>query len=614
MRSIAVRAVRHRGHLPVGARGRSEGRPSRARHRSPPQAGDLAAAAGRSLPVRDAAASCTRASTSTPSATRSNGRRRSGSSRCTATWPSRTSAPTGRTPGEDLLVSTEVSESSVWRSTRGVLGRIEARRLLRDELRVALAARAVGGYDHDRDGRLPRRRRRRAVAPGDAATAPYRSTSPHTAAARAARQPHLATERRRSRSRCSGSGRGSPRTSRTPSSCWSAPRPASTTDLPPRVTDLGFVDDVDAVLGPVPRPRRAGHRRRRCAGQAARGGGTRTPGRRHGSRPSGRSRRRSAWCPRPTTTTSSRDAAPTCSTSTPPPRRAPGLHTANAQTVVRAHRPGRRPRVVVRMTATPTKDAARAGARVTWVTVAVSVLFTVAAAGRVPPRRPHDPRDRAGRRGRAGRGLCRHRPSVRRSSAPSRRCSASSRTSTCPAPRSRCSWCCRSACGWRSPFLPGVRFRPGAPELWLLALVAMALLSVVATGDVRHDDQGAGRVGRGHRDRGAGAVPAGRGPGDDRAGVRPERGGGLRARHRARAHRPLRRAPRAPDDRRVPRGPHQRAAGPGHARTSPRDSPGRSSSPTSPACPRWPACCSRSPTSADRSAWPWSWSSAPGCC
>jgi hypothetical protein len=31
-------------------------------------------------------------------------------------------------------------------------------------------------------------------------------------------------------------------------------------------------------------------------------------------------------------------------------------------------------------------------------------------------------------------------------------------------------------------FVPGVRFRPGAPELWLLALAATALLSVMATG------------------------------------------------------------------------------------------------------------------------------------
>jgi hypothetical protein len=46
----------------------------------------------------------------------------------------------------DLVVSTEVSESDVWR-TRGPLGRLEAVRLRRDELRVASRVRAVGGYD-----------------------------------------------------------------------------------------------------------------------------------------------------------------------------------------------------------------------------------------------------------------------------------------------------------------------------------------------------------------------------------------------------------------------------------------------------------------------------------
>jgi hypothetical protein len=46
-----------------------------------------------------------------------------------------------------LVVNTNVTESLVWRATRGTLGRIEERRLLRDELRVALAADAVGTYD-----------------------------------------------------------------------------------------------------------------------------------------------------------------------------------------------------------------------------------------------------------------------------------------------------------------------------------------------------------------------------------------------------------------------------------------------------------------------------------
>lgn len=45
-----------------------------------------------------------------------------------------------------LLVSTEVSEAPVWRS-RGLAGRLEARRIERDELRIARQARAVAGYD-----------------------------------------------------------------------------------------------------------------------------------------------------------------------------------------------------------------------------------------------------------------------------------------------------------------------------------------------------------------------------------------------------------------------------------------------------------------------------------
>jgi glycosyltransferase involved in cell wall biosynthesis len=46
-----------------------------------------------------------------------------------------------------LVVDTHVSQTPVWRATRGLLGRVEAPRLDRDELRVALAADAVGTYD-----------------------------------------------------------------------------------------------------------------------------------------------------------------------------------------------------------------------------------------------------------------------------------------------------------------------------------------------------------------------------------------------------------------------------------------------------------------------------------
>lgn len=48
-----------------------------------------------------------------------------------------------------LIVNTNISEALVWRATRGALGRLEAPRLQRDELRVARSADAVGTYDAD---------------------------------------------------------------------------------------------------------------------------------------------------------------------------------------------------------------------------------------------------------------------------------------------------------------------------------------------------------------------------------------------------------------------------------------------------------------------------------
>ncbi|MEZ0054210.1 glycosyltransferase involved in cell wall biosynthesis [Mycobacterium sp. MAA66] len=46
-----------------------------------------------------------------------------------------------------MVVNTHVSESLVWRATRGALGRLQVGRLLRDELRVARAADSVGTFD-----------------------------------------------------------------------------------------------------------------------------------------------------------------------------------------------------------------------------------------------------------------------------------------------------------------------------------------------------------------------------------------------------------------------------------------------------------------------------------
>ena len=53
----------------------------------------------------------------------------------------------GTRPGEDLLVSTDVSESDVLRQVHGRAAWTEVRRLRRDEFRIACAARSVGGYD-----------------------------------------------------------------------------------------------------------------------------------------------------------------------------------------------------------------------------------------------------------------------------------------------------------------------------------------------------------------------------------------------------------------------------------------------------------------------------------
>ena len=48
-----------------------------------------------------------------------------------------------------LIVNTINTESQVWRATWGVLGRLQWRSILRDELRVARAADALGAYDTD---------------------------------------------------------------------------------------------------------------------------------------------------------------------------------------------------------------------------------------------------------------------------------------------------------------------------------------------------------------------------------------------------------------------------------------------------------------------------------
>jgi len=52
------------------------------------------------------------------------------------------------TPRESMLaVNTVVPEALVWTATRGVIGRLDAKRIVRDEVRVARSAYAVGTYD-----------------------------------------------------------------------------------------------------------------------------------------------------------------------------------------------------------------------------------------------------------------------------------------------------------------------------------------------------------------------------------------------------------------------------------------------------------------------------------
>ena len=151
-------------------------------------------------------------------------------------------------PDQDLFVSTEILESSVWGQTHGLAGRVEARRLRRDERRVAGAARAVAGYDRDEMDGL----RAAGVAaywlpmtlppatPVDVASTPPRIVMlgnrlwrPNAEAADTIVRlwPRVAAE--------------------VPDAeLWLVgPRPANSNgDLPAGVRDLGMVDDVDAVL------------------------------------------------------------------------------------------------------------------------------------------------------------------------------------------------------------------------------------------------------------------------------------------------------------------------------------------------------------------------------
>lgn len=150
-----------------------------------------------------------------------------------------------------FAVNTHVSESLVWRATRGVLGRVEAPRLVRDELRVARAADAVATFDADearayRDhGVGDARWLDLTLPPGEpvdvASTPPRlvflgtRDWPPNQGGLRAGRRA-VAAHR----------VVGSP-TRNCASSAVAAPS-ASPVDLPPGVRDLGFVDDLHGFL------------------------------------------------------------------------------------------------------------------------------------------------------------------------------------------------------------------------------------------------------------------------------------------------------------------------------------------------------------------------------
>ncbi len=151
-------------------------------------------------------------------------------------------------PSRDLLVSTEVPESSVWRRTRGWAGRIEARRLQRDERRVARAALAVGGYDRDEMDAYR--------ADGFAAHWLPMTLPPVPAVDVAATPPRLVLLGNRTWRPNADAARAMVRLwPRVAAGIPDAelvlvgPVGSDDLDLPPGVTDLAFVDDVDSVLG-----------------------------------------------------------------------------------------------------------------------------------------------------------------------------------------------------------------------------------------------------------------------------------------------------------------------------------------------------------------------------
>lgn len=154
----------------------------------------------------------------------------------------------GVDPGRDLLVSTEILESEIWPKIHGLPGRLEAPRLRRDENRVIAAARAVAGYDRDEmDGFRARGIDARwlpmtlpPAAKSDVAGSPprlvmlgHRGWGPNAAAAETIVRLWPAIRQ------------GIPDAELV----LVGPPPAGpAAPLPEGVTDLGLVEDVDAVL------------------------------------------------------------------------------------------------------------------------------------------------------------------------------------------------------------------------------------------------------------------------------------------------------------------------------------------------------------------------------
>jgi glycosyltransferase involved in cell wall biosynthesis len=150
-----------------------------------------------------------------------------------------------------LVVNTHVPEALVWKATRGVLGRIETPRLQRDELRVALSADAVATFDADEaddfrargvadarwlDLRLP------PVPPVDVATTPRRLVLMGTRDWPPNQEAFLHAVRLWPRISAGVDG--------AELCIIGARKPgAEEIELPSGVSDLGFVDDLEAFLG-----------------------------------------------------------------------------------------------------------------------------------------------------------------------------------------------------------------------------------------------------------------------------------------------------------------------------------------------------------------------------